>query len=916
MANIYSNLDTESFTLRDFASLANDFHSRQKHDEFVHLGLTGIYHDDYGEEKQAFIDVHSSRLSQEYDLQAERDIDSVIGISKHILVAAPISIGAVPDPTCALSRSIHFKYHFSDNNISSDDDMLSESDVESAQSGQRQPVDYHRIPNFEFGSFGDRKALHVFFPKLCTPERLKNRSTPAYQLTQRERELWYEKGLRPAIESISQGLASEWPATYETEIIRGTKHRGRAMVTTKMIAQQHVRGLMDRIRLEISNDPTILPEDVDWARNFFVMHTIRGVKHAFGHEPSRSEATEALDRVFRVSQLSTDALANGSWYVDVGLELSSAEGMCLQWNTAGHHKLVSQALHLDERQARTVTRLNSSKYYRDLASHLPEVSGFRLTLTPRSEGEYRAVYIQAYTTDKAVTYNQEGFHHAKHLSVEDAMGKVQPSKMMKGIHKIYQEARTRNPSKARLEIRVPYHHASQVLVDLDYDAFRSSMYAFDCYDWWDFRTIRIMACSQVFDMQQIGISSSRFMPETLLLTAACIWLVNGLHARPEDGPAARDLMRAVLPVTEVQGISDRNVLAYSTRIPDWQHEEEESGPEDESPRVPYIPYGCIFLRRIMLEAAVAVPRMRIGGPDISLPSFSFWFSATIQGLQHKYQTTGIVDQKGVREKRSTTNKCPTTPYSSHDGQPEPDIFSITERRMEAESAAAVDGGSDLEDRPTIYPNRPQTVNAIISDIWRQFVKDIKHKSPNPQGSTNPSYLRFTEAERQTADDKAFHNLQLAATFRHVWYLNASEQRWRKAFDWLFPPPGFKITGKATYGQCLYYRKWMAFLEAHSSNHQALNSVRNELFKRMNRWAWIPFAQQDKIWRTAAKPPRNGGFTRWPEQAFAAAPHILLHHNATPIFPPIAADEGIDEDADLGFDTAGSVSDFTDMDVDA
>jgi len=53
------------------------------------------------------------------------------------------------------------------------------------------------------------------------------------------------------------------------------------------------------------------------------------------------------------------------------------------------------------------------------------------------------------------------------------------------------------------------------------------------------------------------------MPESLLLTAACLWLTNSLYAWPEDGPAACELMRAVLPITEAN--EDMEIAAYNSR---------------------------------------------------------------------------------------------------------------------------------------------------------------------------------------------------------------------------------------------------------------------------------------------------------------------------------------------------------------
>lgn len=128
------------------------------------------------------------------------------------------------------------------------------------------------------------------------------------------------------------------------------------------------------------------------------------------------------------------------------------------------------------------------------------------------------------------------------------------------------------------------------------------------------------------------------MPESLLLTAACLWLTNSLHARPEDGPAACELMRAVLPITEAD--EDMEIAAYNPRrhaewIPthDENHlaghqdtflQDEQEVLESLSFAIPCHGDGYVFLRRIM-HAEHDVPRMRAGGNGLSPHAFKFWF---------------------------------------------------------------------------------------------------------------------------------------------------------------------------------------------------------------------------------------------------------------------------------------------------
>jgi len=124
------------------------------------------------------------------------------------------------------------------------------------------------------------------------------------------------------------------------------------------------------------------------------------------------------------------------------------------------------------------------RYYRDISNHLPDVSGFRLAPSNTGSGPYAAAYLQAYTTDKSVTYNQDGRHHAKYLTAVEALGPTQPGNTIEDLYTIYEGAKKHNPSKARLEVRIPSQSAINVLQQLDETAIRSTIFAFPQQDWW------------------------------------------------------------------------------------------------------------------------------------------------------------------------------------------------------------------------------------------------------------------------------------------------------------------------------------------------------------------------------------------------------------------------------------------------
>ena len=90
--------------------------------------------------------------------------------------------------------------------------------------------------------------------------------------------------------------------------------------------------------------------------------------------------------------------------------------------------------------------------------------------------------------------------------------------------------------------------------------------------------------------------------EAMLLLATLVWLVNGLHSRPDDKNYAQNLVTAALPHSARIEVDDSVVLWPTRTNIDADGDE---GPI--SPTVPCVQHGLVFFRDIHTPPNVPMP---------------------------------------------------------------------------------------------------------------------------------------------------------------------------------------------------------------------------------------------------------------------------------------------------------------------
>ena len=353
---------------------------------------------------------------------------------------------------------------------------------------------YDKIPNARLGVWeGNLGTIHIVFPAFLAGIALESQRPT--RLSEDMVRTLYEKGLRPCIAQILPEAAHDWPPAYATELSSACADHGtpgchfRSLIIPPQLLSAFVLNLRQQLELN----------GVDWAEDFILFHTVRGMRHATRHRQSQDavgQAALALEEALKIAHIPLHATESGDWWINVGLEFSSDMGECLQWSTPYHYRIIENVLGISSSTAIDITTLGHPRYSRDIVSHLPEVSGCRVKTGHQrggpslacSLGPFEAVYLQLYTDEIS---SKQCSQRGRPLGIRQAMGFNHPVAFMIDLLTAF-HGRTAATSAttqvlpqsiARIELRVPLEHVGHVLVDIDEPAFRECLLSFPSQQW-------------------------------------------------------------------------------------------------------------------------------------------------------------------------------------------------------------------------------------------------------------------------------------------------------------------------------------------------------------------------------------------------------------------------------------------------
>ena len=365
----------------------------------------------------------------------------------------------------------------------------------------------------------------------------------------------------------------------------------------------------------------------------------------------------------------------------------------------------------------------------------------------------------------------------------------------------------------------------------------------------------------------------RYSREALNLTAALVWLANGLNSRPDDDQYGRDIM--MTSCLTARGGNHGTFLIH---------------PPAEG--LPVVRQGAIFLRRTLFPPTSGLPRFSYG-MDLNDATWIHFFGRTrdqlrLQALPPPY----IPRQQLLAAGRVPTQKRMSRPHEAQIDAPLPQLANLQFPLPPIPQDVAED--LPYEEQVEYFGDMAENLPVELTRLWQQFLSDFMQKCGNLRGArADASHCILPIRDRQNITQEALTNIDLATIFRRVQYRTATRQEWAEAFDRCFSPLGAKIPIQPqSFPNMIYWRRWA---ELKSLIPDKVGHMRRQLRLLFDQLRWVPQMASDRVWVYR----KDDRFHMLPQGCALNAPQILM----SPFFgppqwnpPAIVGGEGADMEA--------------------
>lgn len=717
---------------------------------------------------------------------------------------------------------------------------LSQRSGHSQVACQEIQVELHKIPNAAYVKIEQRHIARLFFPALYTPAMAS--SPDARKVPKAVLEEMFDI-MRESICNLQPAEEGHWPPNYDTEMTRQTKVGKVPPGSSTYIIAEHLLGswskdVLRKVRARL------------WGSGAFWLDQFRGLRAA--NVTEGCDLPDNVDDLFERLNLRTvpGMLDYDQWRFDFATELRW-DNRVLLWRKDAVPFIMGKLLLLSDADAEVVGE--TTAFHWDTAAQINEVGGFRYLPPVRDQDRSGIHYVQAYCTEKTLTYQVSKDSNSLGLTFLDVV-KNGGDDYCTQVGKILSDAADSAAGwAARLEIRLSGHNfaAAQRLAFSD-DEVQKILFAFDTKVWFRFKALRLFVLGDLLYRWFLGDDASiRAEPHAVHLVLACIWAINALNNRPKDMSSERTLAASLCP----------HQVDRARSVPVFDH------------------YGIAFFAKLTFHLA-----RNSGIPFLPLDTLE------PEAMQRIAGNDIVVTGRGFEGTlRRPAQKRAPPPSSSSSGNHRSSKKSHTNNKVAAPELTQMPDGVenpfDLDNLGIAWSGRGSLQQKVFR-IYLQFLADVVHKLPNPKGHV--SYYRQDKAKMiGNYGGEIFKRVNVADVFNQCAFSPAQQNTWDNVVNSFWPesPPAKAGRNVQNWGQLNYRKTWFALCREldEDDRDMVLKQVIDVCHSQL---VWLPRTSIERVWTTKRNELKSGMVIHSDSGRFeSACPHIALNPNLQGTFEP-------------------------------
>ncbi|KAG8926636.1 hypothetical protein FRC02_008777 [Tulasnella sp. 418] len=418
-------------------------------------------------------------------------------------------------------------------------------------------VPIHHFKNCGFAKCGGDIRIRVIFPLMQdhTPGR-KNAV-----MTQADLKKWYFF-IQEAMRKVKKVDLRHWPESYEHGLETSRLSNGTLCIAPIEVHKDIIGSLITTIR-------EVVDADYEYQLKFsgFLLYWEIQNKKGGSRAKIRVDGSDYLqilkEKIIPTafSDVDVDCLVFRNVQADPAIEYSTEE-WSLYWRREFHQLLLSHStgVSLDVAGERVSAFSSGAQYQCDLLCLMRDIAGMHFN-TRGNATDNRVYYMQAYHTDKEVTYQSKAWN--KQIPFKPSEVINPPKDATTGITgytsriKKYLDLHGRKlSSAARLEVTISMDELESFHLPLTRDLLLQAFERIHRRVMPLFRIMKLDAIQYYYSRMHQAHAETLITTQCAGLLAAFAWMLPALHGRPDESPAHRRIAACAAVPTGVLPNSD------------------------------------------------------------------------------------------------------------------------------------------------------------------------------------------------------------------------------------------------------------------------------------------------------------------------------------------------------------------------